>query len=93
MVWKIKEGEFSEIFLSELASVIESSKACKHSRSKVDVPVLENLLKLIAAKSTRVSELVDGRLPRMFHEYQSMPKAVDDVGEDSQQIPLCLSCP
>ena len=50
MVWKIKEGEFSEIFLSELASVIESSKGCKHSRSKVDAPMLE---KLVAAKATR----------------------------------------
>ena len=83
MVWKMKEGEFSEIFLLELASVIESSKGCKHSRSKVDVPVLENLLvKLVAAKSTRVCEGADGRLPKMFHE------SVDDAGEDSQRIPL-----
>ena len=36
MVWKIKDGEFSEIFLSELAAVIESSKSCKRSRSKVE---------------------------------------------------------
>lgn len=89
MVWKIKEGEFSEIFLSELAAVIESSKGCKRSRSKVDVPVLEMLLKLVAAKSTRVCEGVDGRLPRMFHGCQSMPKAVIYAGEDPQQIPLC----
>ena len=58
MVWKVKEEEFSEIFLSELAAVIESSKGCQRSRSKVDVPVLENLLKLVAAKSTRVCGFV-----------------------------------
>lgn len=34
------------IFLSELAAVIESSKTCRRSRSDVEIPVLENLLKL-----------------------------------------------
>ena len=58
MVWKITEREFSEIFLSELAAVIESSRSCKRGRSKVEISVLENLLKLVAAKSTRVCEIV-----------------------------------
>lgn len=56
MVWKVTESEFSEIFLSELAAVIESSSTCR--RGKVVIPVLVNLLKLVAAKSTRVSEIV-----------------------------------
>ena len=52
MVWKV--SEFSEIF--EFAAVIESSSTCRHG--KVVLPVLLNLLNLVAAKSTRVSEIV-----------------------------------
>lgn len=48
--------------MSELAAIIESSKSCKPSRSKVEISVIENLLKLVATKSTRVREIVTERL-------------------------------
>lgn len=84
-------GEFSEIFLSELAAVIESSRSCKRGRSKVEIPVLENLLKLVAAKSTRVCEIVKELMAAYRECFMTINRCrkQSTMSADPQQIPLC----
>ena len=49
MAWKLKESDFSDVLLCELATVIESNENCE--RGKVEAKGLETLLKLVGAKS------------------------------------------